>query len=309
MFIFSMKTKQELLTVSQQVIDRIKSTGLPRPLLEKITDVTLVKKQSSYLIPFCYALTPAFGAIEEDVQITINAAIYLGAMGVYALDPVLDLQVSGEQVKNPITDGFLLISTSQQLLNEVIPSKSRFWKKYQARLLDHFKEASVNRMDSSDKNGWNQAAYHELLKLRYSLLYLPLDILFHLTGESSKTNYYYLSESLFHFTVGFNIPNEIVGFTSDSNLGLKNYAWIPLSEYLEKENLDRRLFSFEELHKIMYLTGIATQLYDEALAAFDDCLAIIRPLNLPLFEKIVHKQVKKTIKEKEGLISYLQNIS
>jgi hypothetical protein len=304
-----METKEQSLSFSKQVIRRITCTDLPKSLLEKIISDDVVEKQSIHLIPFCYSLTPAFGAVEPEDQITISAAVYMGAMGVYTLDPVLDLEISGNDINHPVSEAFLLISTSQQLLNEVIPPHSRFWKKYQTRLLDHFKETTANRRVSATDTDWNQSTYYDLLRLRYSLLYLPLDILFHLTGETSKANYYHLGEALFHFTIGFNIPNEIIGFASDSKVGLKNYAWVRLSEFLEKEHLDPGQFSLEELHKIVYLTGIATELYDEALAAFNQCLSIIRPLNLPLFEKIVHHQIKKTIKEKEGLTSYLQNIS
>jgi len=304
-----METKQQLQTLSHAVISRIQSIGLPKTLRDHVLAEDVLRNHRGYLIPLCYALSPAFGKLEHDEQVTICTAIFLGAMGVYALDPVLDLQITGPGVKKPISDSFLLISASQHLLSEVIPPKSRFWKKYQERLKDHFLEIELSEVSESDQREWNQAAYHELLKFKYSLFYLPLDILFHLTGERAKTNYYYLREAFFQFTIGFNIPNEIVGFTSDSSLGLKNYAWVRLAEYLDKEKLDKHLFTTEELHKLIYLSGIATELYDEALQAFEECLSIVKPMKLPLFEKIVNDRIKVTFKEKEALKTYLQNIS
>ncbi|WP_209330550.1 hypothetical protein [Lunatimonas salinarum] len=304
-----MNTKQQLQTLNQVVYSRIQSLELPNPLRERILNEELPQHQRDYLIPLCYSLSPAFGEIDEEDQITISTAIFLGAMGIYLLDPILDLQMTGSEIKSPLCDSILAISASQQLLNEVIPAKSRFWNKFQERLRDHFHEVSLSSVKKTGKKAWNQAAYHELLKFKYSLLYLPLDALFHLTNEKAKTNYYYLREALFYFTIGFNIPNEIIGFTSDTTLGLKNYAWVHLSEYLENENLDKRLFTAEELHKLIYLSGIATALYDEALEAFDECLSTVKPMNLPLFERIVHERIKVTIKEKEAINTYLQNIS
>ncbi|HEX5624779.1 MAG TPA: hypothetical protein VFX48_02080 [Saprospiraceae bacterium] len=296
---------EQLQRISLNVIQTIQTQALPDEIKSALTDPELLKNQESLFLCFAQAFMDAFPGIPENEQVLINTITYLGARGIYEADPVYDIQIQGPEIQKHLVHSHFYHCESQRLLSHLFPIDHPLWAVYYQRYWQHFGELRESRM--TDKR-LDFKTYLQLLRYKYAMLYVPIDIMHYRTGQQYRESYERICEALQWFTVGYNIPNEIRGLKIDLETHINNYAWWRLMEKLPELDIDYRDYSSEELHKLVYVTGLAERMLEESLEAFEKALACIRPLNLPLFEYIIHKRIENNKMEMEILQEHLSSI-
>ncbi len=298
---------ENLEETSATIIGFLKGLPFPPRVNEIIFDEKNLNNHKELFLPFFHAVSEPFPSIELETKKIAGAAVYLGALGVYGLDPVLDLQISGEKIRPSISSSFCLLQHAQFLLSKIFPPSSKFWKSYFYRWELHFKELELSKVDEETLIQWNKEDYYSLLSHKYALLFTPLDICYHLSHSDHKT-YSLLENALKDFIIGYNIPNEIVGFQQDTELNIANYSWCKMVPKLKEIGLQVEDYSLSDLHKLLYLTGTAENMYQESLQAYDRCLITLKELNLGLLEKIVSASKKKIKQESEMSNEYIKSL-
>jgi hypothetical protein len=289
----------------QSVIYTIRTSALPDPIKEWLTGKERVQSQKALFLCFAQALVPAFGKLDKSSQIRLNTLVYLGASGIYEADKVYDIQVEGPDIQTPLIQSHFCLVESQRILAGLFGEKSSFWNIYYQRYWDHFQELKQSKCIHS------RLDYHEyknLLRHKYALLYLVADILHHLSNCQYVNHYERLIETLEWFTIGYNIPNEIRGLKTDLDTQINNYAWWRLLEILPEYGLDAGELSSEELHKMVYFTGLAERMLEESLEAFRKAKECVRPLELNLFEKLIDSRMQRNRKEMDILQEELASV-
>ncbi len=266
-----------------------------------------LKAHKALFLPFFHAIAEAFPSIKEEPKKIAGAAVYLGAMAVYELDPVLDLQLKAEKSNQHITTSISLLQQAQLLLSRIFTPDSMFWDDYFRRWRLHFHELELSKVNKKTQIQWTREDYYHLLTHKYALIFTPLDICYHLTLTDRNT-YTLLENTLKDFIIGYNIPNEISGFQQDGELNIANYSWCKLVPRLKEMGLQAEDYSLPELHKLLYLSGTAEEMYQESLQAFERCLKTIKKLNLGLLENLIKARKEKIRKESEMSSDYIKGI-
>ena len=289
----------------QSVIYSIRASALPDSIKLWLTDKERVQSQKALFLCFAQALVPAFGRLDKSSQIRLNTLVYLGASGIYEADKVYDIQVKGPDIQTPLVQSHFCLVESQRILAGLFEEESPFWNTYYQRYWNHFQELKQSkcihvRLDYHE--------YKNLLRHKYALLYLVADILHHLSDCQYVENYERLTETLEWFTIGYNIPNEIRGLKTDLDTQINNYAWWRLLEILPEYGMDAGELSSEELHKMVYFTGLAERMLEESLEAFRKAKECVRPLGLNLFERLIDSRMQRNTKEMEILHEELTSV-
>jgi len=290
----------------QKIVQLVASLPLPQPMKDRLLDPERLEKQKFLFLPFALAFADCFPGLTAADHILINASTYLGASGVYTMDGVFDLQIEGPAIQEPLIYGQLYMQESQRLLSRLFPDEGSFWVQYYQRYSDHFQELEESRQVDKELDF---AHYRQLLGYKYSLLYVPVDMLFYLSGEKHRAAYDKIQESLQWFTVGYNLPNEVKGLEEDIRTGVNNYAWWRLRDELEQHDINPADHSAEEVHKLLYATGLAEQLLVESLDAFEKALAIVADLEVPLFRAIIEARMQSNRDMKAQIQEHLAAIA
>lgn len=298
----------ELLSMDQtiqSVIHTIKSSALPDPIKHWLTDEERVQTQKALFLCFAQALVPGFGELDKSCQVKLNTLVYLGASGIYEADKVYDIQVQGPAIQTPLIQSHFCLVESQRILSRLFEEDDPFWNTYYQRYWNHFQELAQSKCV---KQRLDCDEYKNLLRHKYALLYLVADILHHLSDCQFVDQYERLKESLEWFTIGYNIPNEIRGLKTDLDTQVNNYAWWRLLEILPEFGMDADELSSEELHKMVYFTGLAERMLEESLVAFRKAKECVRPLGLNLFEQLIDARMQRNKKEMDILHEELASV-
>ncbi|MBK9271550.1 MAG: hypothetical protein IPM48_08120 [Saprospiraceae bacterium] len=290
---------------AQGVRDLILSSPMPEDIKQLLVNEEVMRSQRSLFLCLAQAFMKAFPGLNEDQQIRINAIIYLGSTGIYEADKVYDIQISGASIQEPLVRSHFCFIESQRLLTGLFSANSEFWKVYYKRYWDHFKELKESKQ-TDRKLDFDE--YRNLLKHKYSMIYLIADILYFLTDQKYTDTYLNLIQVMEWFTVGYNIPNEIRGLKTDMDTNINNYAWWRLKEILPEFGIQNDELSSEEMHKMIYLTGLAERMLRESLDAFDQAIAMVRPYGLELLEHIIRKRIESNQHEMEILQEELSSV-
>ncbi|PSR51873.1 hypothetical protein AHMF7605_28595 [Adhaeribacter arboris] len=254
---------------------------------------------------FASVFTPAFPGLSPAQELLLNAAVYLGAKGIYHLDNVWDLQVAGEKRTNQAYQGQLFLLESQRMLSQLFPFQDDFWREYYGLLTKHFQELTLSK---NIDEPLTEQAYQELLAHKYAMLYCPVNALFSLTGKKHPSAYRTILDSLQWFCKGYNLPNEVMGLTEDLHLQINNYAYWRLQEYLLPMDIQVQDYSYEDLHKMLYASELAVTLMDEAIEALTQAAQLVSPLELVDYQKLIYRLIDNVRQKKEFLLPYSANI-
>ena len=241
------------------------------------------------------AFAPCFPSVTATDLVNLSTAVYLGASAVYALDPVLDQQASTAENIIYIRESHFLFNEATRILSGIFEPGHAFWIKYSQRIDDHFSEPALSKNVHTELD---TETYRKLLAKKYSLLFVPLDGLYFLDKQENSSNYESLQELMNKFILGYNIPNEIRGISDDIRCSINNYALWRLKKLLPEFELRAEDFNADELHKLVYATGLASLLYDETLHYFSEAKKMAEELNLSLLANLVNDSMRKASAEK-----------
>jgi hypothetical protein len=279
-------------------MQHIEDGPMPANIRSYVLRPELLKTQEKLFLCIAQAFVPAFPGVSTSDQIRVNALIYLGARGIYEADPVLDNQVIGKNIHEPLMRSQFCTMEAVRILSGLFSADSPFWPQYYARYTDHFDE--LKESSQTDKK-LDHDAYISLLAKKYALLYLVLDTWHYLAGQKNKQAYEDLLKAVAWFTIGYNIPNEIRGLKTDLETHVNNYAYWRLLDLLPEMGLSAADFDQEELHKLVYVSGLAERMLNESMAAFEYSMTIADQYDLTLFKQIVLSRMESNQREMDVL--------
>ena len=285
------------------LISIIKEGPLPDPIKNHLINSSNLKDWQEVWLGYVFIFQPAYPRINQKQFELLNAASYLGARAVYEMDHVYDLQITGKAIRPNLINGQYLFNESQRLLSQLFHFDSPFWKMYYQRLEEHYKELEL----SGQKYMLNDERYQELLQYKYALMYVPLDALYVLDDQKSSDINTALLSALKFFIKGYNLPNEVEGLADDIEQGINNYAWWRLIEELQQYDIPNP-DNAAELQNLLFATRLGETLYDEAIAALEQSLRIIKDFSLFHFENMIKRRIKSTEKRKELVTNHIEQI-
>jgi hypothetical protein len=278
----------------QAIEDQVSALPIPADLREKFR-LSHQGGQRNLFAMLTGAFASQFPGVTHQQLVTLSSSVYLSAHAVYLLDPVLDFQAEDGDILSLVRESHFLFNESTRLLTEIFSPEDAFWPHYYQRFDDHFAEPVLSKNVEAELD---LSAYQALLAKKYSLLFVPLIGLHHLSNRQHTVQFEKLNTLMQRFIIGYNIPNEIKGVSDDIRGTINNYAFWRLKKLLPEYEMDAHDYSADELHKMVYATGLASQLYDEALHYLNQARQMAEEEKLPLLVKLLDDRIESTEAEK-----------
>ncbi|WP_428667948.1 hypothetical protein [Runella sp.] len=290
----------------ESLLSFLQNLPLPETVRKAFFSAEQFKHDQKLFLTLGSVFAPAFPGLSSWQELRLNAACYLGSLGIYQLDTVLDEQVQGTERITKAYQGQLLMLESQRILSHLFELQHPFWETYYKRVEKHYHELILSK-DISEP--LTETGYLHLLEHKYAMLYVPLDALFFLTGQTQPVQYATIEASLQLFCKGYNLPNEVMGMAEDMSLGITNYAYWRLKDSLKEIGIEADDYGYEELHTLLYASGLGETLLDEAVEAFREADLLAKTVKLPGYQKLIYYRIenvlsrKKVIEEHKTIIS------
>lgn len=273
----------------KDVLAFISQSPLPVEIKERLLSQEATEFHQFLYLRLAFAFYRKYPGITSSQQTALSAATYLSATAVYAADHILDLQVTGPDIRPLYQLSHTCYLESQRYVAYLFPLDSPFWPAYYQRYQDHFAELEK----SASHLPMHEADYRHLLSCKYALLHVVIDMLDHLTGCRHPGMSQQLHGLLEEFTFGYNLQNEVKGLQDDRKSGVANYAYWCLVRKCEREGI-QLTDDPEYQHKLLFGSGLGHELLTLALASMEDVARKAEALDLPDFALIVRKQQEKT---------------
>jgi hypothetical protein len=269
------------------------------PLLSK----DVVEQQKFLFMRLAYSFFPLYPELREEERTALSAASYLSAIAVYAIDNVLDLQISGKAIRPLYRRSHLYFMESQRILCTLFAHDAPFWITYYSRYEDHFRELQL----SEGFQKLDEMKYREILKCKYALIHVTIDMMDHLTQHRHAEITSKLHAFLDTFTFGYNLQNEVKGLREDMETGVNNYVyWLIIERML---SLGYKVTNIpEDIEKFLYASGIAEEVLAESNKSYDQVCSMAAELGLPEFILIVSHRKAENEKRISMLESYFEKL-
>jgi hypothetical protein len=192
---------------------------------------------------------------------------------------------------------------SQRILCTLFAHDAPFWITYYSRYEDHFRELQL----SEGFQKLDEMKYREILKCKYALIHVTIDMMDHLTQHRHAEITSKLHAFLNTFTFGYNLQNEVKGLREDMETGVNNYVyWLIIERML---SLGYQVTNIpEDIEKFLYASGIAEEVLAESNKSYDQVCSMAAELGLPEFILIVSHRKAENEKRISMLESYFEKL-
>jgi squalene-hopene/tetraprenyl-beta-curcumene cyclase len=292
----------------------IQGLSIPDDFKLLLTDERFFKGNPSMYLIYPMLFEEQFSMYSDEKLELLCTAGYLYYRSVLENDKILD---DAELLAD--NQMFTIISSVAQeesikILTHLFGLDSTFWKYWNLRKGEYMKAIRfekkyatsvfyVNNSDkvkSSEPNEVSIEEYEKLADYKSAFGKVAIDATYLLSGQHDKETHQKLIKSHAFFSVGFQLLDDIQDLEEDIKNAQVNYAVQNLKKYCISNDLDFNLKEPEQLNKLLYVSGVASNLFELAISYFDQAADCISHLNLSLWTEVIEEkkaEAAKNLKE------------
>ncbi len=222
--------------------------------------------------------------IEDEKIDALSKSGYYYYHSVLSLDSIID-----DRDFKQLPKMMMLQEESIKILTSIYGLNSSFWEFWNKRKNEYFEAVKIEK-SLSFENEIDFRTYEDLADKKSAFGKIAIDALYRLDLEPSKETYKALLQSHKHFSVGFQLYDDITDFKEDFEKGQFNYAIYKL-----KKKIDFNLYKNNSiiLNKLLFINGIGQEILTKSIVQFQKALSILWKL------KIESKWLETVIEMKE----------
>jgi prenyltransferase beta subunit len=231
-----------------------------------------------------------FQDIPKDKINVLSKAGYYYYHSILSLDSIID---DGEFKEIP--QMLTLQEESIKILTSVYGINSTFWNFWNQRKKEHFEAVKIEK-SLTKKDQVDFKIYEDLADKKSAFGKVAIDSLFTLDKKQDSEVYQKLLLSHKHFSVGFQLYDDVKDFKEDFEKRQFNFAIYELRNTIDfhqyKEDVSK-------LNKLLFIKGVGQKVLDESIGQFKKSISIINTL------KIQSEWLETVIKMKNTIENYL----
>lgn len=248
----------------------LSKTSLPKEVIDEIISEDFISSNPAYYLYYPYLFNTYFQIKDKETLNLLSISGFLYYKSIILIDDIFDNKNSKDNFYK-----FFIANICQEetikILSSHFPLNSSFWQTWNVR---RFEYAKAYKLDKSIKNIDSFNEFENLADYKSAFGKIAIDCLYHLSEKKEKHLYKSLLESHKFFYVAFQIMDDIVDYKEDEENGQFNIAKHKLINFLKNENDSLQNYSLEEQTKLIYLKGIAENLYDKATKYLNKSLKV-----------------------------------
>lgn len=237
----------------------------PASIIDEILDESFIDSNPIFYLYYPHLFSKYFDFSDSDTLDLLSISGFLFYKSVIILDEVFDNKESVDHFQK-----FFIANICQEEALKILLSffgrDSAFWQVWSKRKLEYIK---AFKLDTSLSSIDSYADYVELADLKSTFGKIAIDCLYFLSDCKKTDIYHKLLESHKYFYTAFQIADDISDFEEDAINEQFNISAFELKNLLSKKNIAIQEYSLEQQKKLIYLEGVALELYSKAVKYLD----------------------------------------
>jgi len=230
----------------------------------------------------------------------LSDAGYLYYQATLLLDTLVD-----DHDFSTLPKSLVLQEETIKILTSIYGLNSSFWELWSERKREYFEAVAIEKKLPSMTDVLFET-YTDLADKKSAFGKVAIDCLWHLSKHKSNEVYQDLLESHRHFSIGFQLCDDIKDFEEDITKGQFNWGVYLLNQ---KKNVKEYFTDASVLNKLFYIKGVAHEVFKFAIDHFQKALDIIERINVESEWKNVVIEMKKTaIRDLDIANHYIETI-
>lgn len=268
-YILSNAQKKDLIeNIKRGLSDYFRSSPYPMEVIGEILDEDFIASNPSYYLYYPYLFRNYFQVKDKETIDLLSISGFLYYKAIILIDDIFDNKNSKDNFQK-----FFIANICQEetikILSSFFSASSEFWKIWNVRKLEY---AKAYKLDKNPDGIREFSDFEVLADYKSAFGKVAIDCLFHLSEKKNKLVYTALLDSHKSFYVAFQIMDDIMDYTEDFKNGQSNISRQELAKALHGENDSIENYTLEEQKKLVYLKGVAENLYDKATKYLDRSL-------------------------------------
>lgn len=252
-------------------------------------DIDLIKardKSPKYYQYYPRLFHPYFYTIDAQLTDKLSKAGYLYYQSVLFTDSLID---EGDLSKIPLIQ--IYQEETIKILCSIYNSENILWEYWSKRRNEYFEAVKIERSLKIDSDV-DLTVYEDLSDKKAAFGKVAIDCLYAIENENNSALYKSLLESHYHFSVGFQLYDDIKDFKEDLLKKQFNWAIYELSKVLK---FDHYKNDVTLLNKLLYLRGVGQSILSKSIASFKKSISILEKLNIESEWLQINIEMKDTI--------------
>lgn len=255
------------------------------------TDPGFKKKHAFYLNIF-YWFAPAFSGVKKEIVQRLSLAGYTYFRSALLFDKMMDTPPADKkQVVQLIMLGLSYQECAIKELTKLLPDDTYFWKEFDT-IKKEYTQANVLEKNLSKDNqpvSWQQ--FEQIARGKSNLSIASALSLCSMANDF--THYEILKESLLLFHTGYQLFDDIDDFAGDLSANQKTYAICRVEEFVMNNIRADGEITNKEKNKYLYISGIASELLDDAKIKFKESLKKVEGLPVDGYKRVIKSEIAK----------------
>ncbi len=203
-----------------------------------------------------------------------------------------------------IKTSIVLQEETIKILTTLFGEESDFWKLWQSLRLEYFKSVEVEKKLNKEQSA-SFEVYADLAEMKSAFGKVAIDCIWLLSNQKQKEVYLDLLESHRHFSIGFQLCDDIKDFKEDIIKGQFNWGVYLLAN---KGNV-KEYSQDAALNKLFYIKGVAQEVFKQAIDHFQKALDIIEKINLDSeWRDVIIESKKNAIRDLDIVNHYIESL-
>ena len=257
-------------TVTASLRSYLESNFYPTEVIGEIVSEDFIAANPSYYLYYPYLFKDYFQIHDKETLNLLSIAGFLYYRAVILIDNIFDDKNSKHNFQKYFIANICQEETIK-ILSRFYGENSKFWKTWNLR---KFEYAKAYKLDKTLKSIKDIAEYEALADYKSAFGKIAIDCLFFLSDKNDKELYASLLASHKYFYVAFQILDDIKDYTEDIENEQFNISKHELIQKLQSENDSIDTYTIDEQKKLIYLKGIAEDLYEKATNYLDQSIKL-----------------------------------
>ena len=263
--------KEELITtITVSLRSYLESNSYPTEVVEEIISDDFIQANPSYYLYYPYLFNGYFQVYDKETLNLLSIAGFLYYRAVIIIDRIFDDKKSKHNFQKYFIANICQEETIK-ILSSFFGEKPKFWKTWNLR---KFEYAKAYKLDKTLKSINDITEFEALADYKSAFGKIAIDCLFHLSETKDKELYTSLLISHKYFYVAFQILDDIKDYIEDVENKQFNISKHKLIQKLQSENDSIDLYTLDQQKKLIYLKGIAENLYEKATNYLDQSIKL-----------------------------------
>lgn len=247
-------------TITASLRSYLESNFYPTEVIEEIVSKDFIAANPSYYVYYPYLFKDYFQIDDKETLGLLSIAGFLYYRAVILIDTIFDDKNSKHNFQKYFIANICQEETIK-ILSRFFGENPKFWKTWNLR---KFEYAKAYKLDKTLKSINDIAEFEALADYKSAFGKIAIDCLYHLSNTKDKELYASLLASHKYFYVAFQILDDIKDYTEDVENEQFNISKHELILKLQSENDSIYSYTLEQQKKLLYLKGIAENLYEKA---------------------------------------------